>query len=115
MNKQELLNKVWKHLRKQGRQARNPINDSCAYRGDDGTTCAIGCLISDRYYNPSMEGCTAGMIKNDIPLLRRFSSHFLNELQSTHDNASEESFVQEIDKEMKNIAKEHGLKPLRIR
>jgi hypothetical protein len=32
---------------------------SCAYRGDDGMMCAVGCLIPDELYDPSLEGKTA--------------------------------------------------------
>lgn len=32
----------------------------CAYRGRDGTKCAVGCLIADEAYQPSLEGKFAG-------------------------------------------------------
>ena len=33
-------------------------NSSCAYRGDNGTKCAIGCLIKDEFYSPGFENKT---------------------------------------------------------
>jgi len=31
-------------------------NNSCVYRGEEGTSCAMGCLIPDELYTPSIEG-----------------------------------------------------------
>lgn len=60
---QQVFNKVVKHLIKQGRRAvENGTGTSCKYRGDKGTSCAVGCLISDSYYNRSMEG--SGILDN---------------------------------------------------
>jgi hypothetical protein len=43
------------HLLAQNRRA---VNDTgmCAYRGKDGTKCAVGCLILDDEYSTDMEG-----------------------------------------------------------
>lgn len=59
--KQEIFNKVVTHLRKQGRKAMRFVNNElggstfCAYRTSEGLCCAIGCLIPEDKYRPSME------------------------------------------------------------
>ena len=61
MNNQEVFNKVVTHLRKQGRKSSMLAYEGCrprylcAYRGDVGAKCAIGCLIDDEHYRPEME------------------------------------------------------------
>jgi hypothetical protein len=42
------------HCRKQGHQSMLP--NGCAYRGDDGDKCAVGCLIPDHLYDARFEG-----------------------------------------------------------
>jgi hypothetical protein len=53
---QETFDFVITHLRKQGKRATQGGGKECAYRGDDGTSCAIGCLIPDNIYDPEIEG-----------------------------------------------------------
>lgn len=61
---QEIFDAVIRHLRKQGRRANDysPIYSRyvCRYRGDNGTKCAVGCLIDDEHYNPACEGVSVG-------------------------------------------------------
>lgn len=55
---QQVFNKVIKHLVKQNCKATDWCG-RCKYRGDNGTSCAVGCLISDKYYDESIEGNSA--------------------------------------------------------
>lgn len=55
---QKTFNKAARHLLKQGKRAK--IGGFCKYRGDEGTKCAVGCLIPNRLYNPGIEGLSAG-------------------------------------------------------
>lgn len=59
-NRQRAFDKVTKHLLKQGNKAMQ--GDGCAYRTDEGLTCAIGCLIPKRAYSPLIEGNGVGVI-----------------------------------------------------
>jgi len=52
---QEVFDTVVAHLRKQGRVSMGAF-DTRAYLGFDGTKCAVGCLIPDDQYTPSLEG-----------------------------------------------------------
>lgn len=75
MNNQQLVElseKVRDHLTKQKARAVADIPQEentkfpgkvisrCRYRGDNGTMCAVGCLIPDERYTPSLEGFSAG-------------------------------------------------------
>lgn len=61
MNNQAIFNQVYAHLLKQGAASKN--HGDCVYRGDDGTSCAVGCLIPDDVYTPELERKS---IKNEL-------------------------------------------------
>ncbi len=90
----DVFNYVVGHLRRQGKQS-ILINfegeETCAYRGENGTMCAAGCLIADDEYSPSFES-------NSVYTLFQFSSlnqelkeriepneRMISDLQSLHD------------------------------
>jgi hypothetical protein len=54
MNIQIAFNKVVRHLLKQKQAAR--AGGRCVYRSPEGLKCAVGCLISDKAYDPFIEG-----------------------------------------------------------
>jgi hypothetical protein len=56
MDTQAVVDKVLKHLWDQGRVSYDHSLNGCAYRGEDGTKCAIGILIPDDIYSFDMEG-----------------------------------------------------------
>ena len=104
MNKQEIFDKVAEHLLTQRERAYGTLEDVCYYRiGKNGKTlkCAVGCLIPDEYYTPSME--KAGVaddrvldilikadILEDVPENVNFdllsAGHLLSVLQTVHDS-----------------------------
>ena len=57
---QELFNRVKTHLLNQGERADSDVQNAgiyeCVYHSSSGLKCAIGCLITDEVYRPSMEG-----------------------------------------------------------
>ena len=54
---QRVFDIIKSHLLAQGGPAIDGRGDgACAYRGQDGRTCAIGCLIPDERYHLGMEG-----------------------------------------------------------
>jgi hypothetical protein len=55
MAKQEIFNRVVTHLFAQGKAAID-AKGTCSYRAPDGCKCAVGCLLPDEHYRPSMEG-----------------------------------------------------------
>ena len=80
--KKEIFDYVVDHLRQQAAQARRA--NVCSYRGKNNTMCAVGCLLADDEYVPSMEGNPADRIE----LPHRLKPHvdMLQALQSFHDN-----------------------------
>lgn len=88
---------VTNHLLTQNKQARtrgHSVNgNGCAYRSDDGLTCAIGCLITDEEYHTGLENCDVGedsvrtALENSLGV-RTLSQHALDtfaQLQNIHD------------------------------
>jgi len=59
MKPQEIFDTVATHLFNQGKQSYD--NHKCLYRGPNGTKCAVGCLLPDRYYQESMDWGWGGM------------------------------------------------------
>lgn len=114
MTEQEIFDKVKSHLLSQGKKSFQGI--SCAYRGDDGLKCAIGCLISDENYSSSLEGWTVG----EASVLQALYGSGLGEivwtergqrlmlaLQSVHDDCDPVDWPTQL----KILAAEHGLTP----
>lgn len=87
MTPQELINKVYSHLIKQGGPSQN--NGSCAYRAPDGRQCAIGCLIPDELYSPEMEHNSLGVLLEisnfHLPKFMQENQNLLQALQNIHD------------------------------
>ncbi len=56
---QEVFDMVARHLIGQGKRSMGVVpgmgGRTCAYRGENGTKCAVGCLIPDEAYDPSIE------------------------------------------------------------
>lgn len=85
MNKKEIFYKVAKHLMKQGRRA---VSSSglCQYLADDGTKCAVGCLIPKKYNPKNLNGGVYGPVNEVLGKLGlKQHTEFLHELQVLHD------------------------------
>ena len=143
--KQEIFDFVMNHLWNQNKKSENAkeyfenswqevsIETSCLYRNfDDGSKCAIGCLIPDNLYRPSFETKSVDGLILDIDAYsepphivtedyRKFinflSSNlkFLMSLQILHDNyndiTSSTTFRNYLLKESENVAIEYNLIP----
>lgn len=85
MNAQELFDKVATHLLTQGEQSR--ADARCAYRGDRGLQCAVGCLIPDDKYSSSMEGSgiSLPLVQAGLPPSIRVYLDLIKDLQVVHD------------------------------
>jgi hypothetical protein len=70
MNLQPLFDEIVAHLRKQNARSLNVSQltgaSGCAYRGDNGLTCAVGCLIPDELYSPFIEGSSASVFTKAV-------------------------------------------------
>lgn len=88
MDRQDVFNTVAEHLIQQGEESMSYAG-KCAYRGRNGTMCAIGCLIPDSAYELSIENKTAKSVEVQETLPFRVASvadsDFLHDLQLAHD------------------------------
>lgn len=86
----EISEKIRDHLTKQKAVSRMPTG--CAYRGDGGVKCAVGCLIDDDNYSSDLEYRSVGhgpVIKAiEVSLGMKITSgclRMLKEWQQYHD------------------------------
>ena len=101
MTKQQIFNKVARHLLRQRKKAE--AGSICRYRTDDGLKCAVGVLIPNAKYKPEFEGSmigisdetesdeirkAAGISERQIDLARA--------LQNVHDDYEPEHWRQEL-------------------
>ena len=99
MNRQEIFNKAYLGLQKQGfKRCMTPnsfADDACQYRNEKGMACAVGHCIADEDYDESMEGLPAdepevyNRMKLDEPPIYDEDFAFLLELQACHDDSPE--------------------------
>jgi hypothetical protein len=89
MEKQEVFEKVSRHLFEQGEPSMGSIGvlkNACLYRNPKGLKCAIGCLIPDDKYKDSLENTSAS--SPDIYNLfggKEVDSQLYGKLQGLHD------------------------------
>lgn len=88
---QFLFDTVYEHLIKQGKPAKNVL-DQCVYLTQDGLKCAVGCLIKPEYYSQKLEGCsvTSPIVQEALEdslgmVLDDDSIELLSDLQAIHD------------------------------
>ena len=83
---QDVFNRVINHLVSQGQKSVS-VDGLCLYRSPSGASCAVGCLISEDDYSPSMEGADVGFVVREyksLQWLRKFEE-LLDDLQDLHD------------------------------
>jgi hypothetical protein len=89
MNSQEIFDFVIAHLQKQN--SISVKSGVCQYRGDAGTSCAVGCLISDDLYDVKMEGLGVESLTLQFPHLPGYIAEnvdIIAKLQRYHDCAN---------------------------
>lgn len=112
---QEIFDKVAKHLLTQN--AQSIAEGICRYRDPEGRKCAVGCLIPDACYLPSIEGrtITEGQLSYAGPLRRvlersgiptdKTTFSLLRSLQGVHDDHAPADWPHRL----KIVAEDHGL------
>ncbi len=101
MNKnKQAFETVKNHLLTQNEKATTHNGLSCRYRGDDGLKCAIGCLIPDDQYDPTLEG--NALIYNEglraLPCMGGLDINLMDALQTVHDCFAPHSWATDLDK-----------------
>ena len=112
---QVIFERVAQHLFQQG-QCAMWERDMCAYRGDDGTRCAVGALIADEEYHPEMEGRDLHMLLGADgltrwPTLERLVpfAGLLDRLQEAHDKITNWASSEAMRRALRGVAGQHGL------
>jgi len=115
MDLQQIFDKSASHLLKQGVRSMREYTKWCAYRGQDGLMCAVGCLINDHAYSQSLEG---GGVRSQLEVqwaLEKSGIEFdedgmvmrlLSKLQLIHDTKEESDWAASLSA----LANELGLK-----
>ena len=122
MNLQQIFDKTASHLLKQGIQSTLEDDDTCvfstneiklvkfagvspAYRGQDGSMCAVGCLINNDAYSWNLEGKSVDGCKGVQKALRNSGIEFdadgqvmrlLTMLQTIHDTKEESDWASSL-------------------
>lgn len=113
MNAQEIFDTVARFLIKQGKQSMSTMSGRCFYRSPDGLKCAVGCLLSDEDYTPTMENRTVSQLIDGFKLPKFFHENvkLLGRLQTDHDSHGEhiKDFVPYIKNKMKWVAEDYKL------
>ena len=106
---QTVFDKVVKHLLTQKRRSEG--KRGCAYRAPDGDMCAVGCLISDKAYDPEIEGNTVReatvldtLAESGVPTYEKMKA-LLTNLQCLHDQRPIDLWKTDL----KELAKQHRL------
>ena len=113
MNLQGLFDKVAQHLLKQ--KTKSMQDRAFAYRGEEGRMCAVGCLIKDEFYRPSLEGkiilCNGAVqhavqqsldgeadssVMTTAGTLTQQARHLLDDLQIVHDQRLTHHWKEEL-------------------
>lgn len=128
---QQVFDKVARHLLTQRERAVDPSTGQCQYRtvrrGIPGAVetrelkCAVGCLINDEFYDPAIEGMSAGFVSpNNNTLLAhvleqsgvpvdRPTLDLLHHLQRLHDASPVTTPVSDWPIRLRAIAESFGL------
>mgnify|MGYP006106210197 FL=1 len=104
---QELFNRVKTHLLNQGAKAETDESthgiNMCQYHAESGLKCAVGCLITDEVYRPSLEGVDLtdrelwdALLDSGIDMGGKTLS-ILQMLQNVHDSNEPSDWSRAID------------------
>jgi hypothetical protein len=112
MTKQEIFDTVAIHLIKQGKKS---VGDDgkCKFRTPEGLKCAVGCLIPDEVYDPSMEDESVESLiyAHDALDFLNPNALFLLKLQSAHDREplEDQTWMDAVILRLRKIAEKYNL------
>ncbi len=110
MTKQEILDKQWDWFITQDQPfGMGPNNDRCKFRGEGGSRCAIGLLISDEEYDPNMEGMMVSRISDRLGWDSTNLINILLDTMGAHDFSARMGSKKEFILQMRVIAERYDL------
>lgn len=117
LSKHEVFFKVQAHLLKQNAKSirNNPNGDtSCLYASPNGRTCAVGCLLVEGSYSPSLEGLglhdsevQEALLISNIDAKDPEMHNLLDDLQMCHDSLSPPHW----NHKLLSIGRKYGILP----
>lgn len=93
---QEIFDQVAAHLLRQNERSRTEKN-GCAYRGDNGLMCAVGCLMTDEQYKLIYRSFES-KVASALPGVDGSTGALLDELQGVHDSSEPLFWCQDLSK-----------------
>ena len=117
---EELFNRVRTHLLTQAKKSIDPATDNCLYRGPDGTKCAVGILISDKYYSEYLENIGIGIgraggkvveaVSNSLGVKLTIDNiELLDALQDVHDRYEVAQWPEKLEKVRRDFLYEEAV------
>jgi hypothetical protein len=103
---QEVFDFIANHLLVQNEKSMDKEQDRCLYRSSNGHMCALGCLMTDSYYNGNMESVTVKTLIKGFAF-PNLHSELLVVLQNIHDRFLVENWQSQLNK----VAENFNLKP----
>lgn len=101
----QIMHRVMKHFADQKKRAMGEgeviLNERitvCKYRAEDGSRCAIGCLIPDSEYDPEIEGKSVDT--TGLFFFTKASINIASALQNIHDYCTSAESLRESLKSM---------------
>ena len=104
---QTAFDAAYVHCMKQKVRAVSDDGD-CLYRGPNGTKCAVGCLIPDDLYDPSMEH-EDGYEVMEIIGWGHLNHSLIDRVQEAHDVYLDPDDLSKFHNEMKGISERYAL------
>ena len=100
---QELMQRSYNHIVKQGGPSIDPMTKTCAYRGKEGAGCAAAPFIVN--YDRKMEGLGWIEVVREFPKNIETTKHedFISGLQSCHDDAYTCQYLDFMEQFYRNI------------
>jgi len=104
---QSLFNTVVTHLLNQNQRSHASGSGACLYRGPHNLKCAVGILLTDDEYDPSMDDLNNATGVEDINLPERLRPfrELLIDVQHVHDNIDPPEWTEALTQ----TAVDHGL------
>lgn len=112
---QELFDTACRGVIQQGKKSVGNLNEhfggGCLYRGPNGLKCAVGHCLTDKEYDPRMEGKVVESVFDYLDINRPKVKELLTELQKCHDGANKRRFVQSFKEAARVVALRFKLNP----
>lgn len=117
LSKQEMFNKAYNGVVKQGHKSATTFG-KCLYLCDDGSMCAVGHIMDGIVSKDSGLWQTKGDVEDlqnlsvnlgeQLPWDSAVESFLIN-MQYAHDYSNDTDFISNFKKQMKVVARNHGL------